>query len=407
MGEAGLLPSFAAAIQASLSVLLVISYGSIAAHFNLLNSSTAKVISKICVKMFLPALLLTQIGSELHSRSAHRYALILLWAFICHLISFLVGVAAHLTLGLPDWITAAIMFNNTTSYPLLLIQSLDQTGILKDLIVKNETTSAAISRAKSYFLVFATVSSCLTFAVGPRLIDMEHAPDHHEEDKDPDSDDEDGYEADEENDVGHDRDEDVAPTTETSNLLSVSTDGRRRSVVPVSFFPSKAREDNAKVKKTTNQDRRPSIIARKKWFKLSDRTRWWLLFLYDFVNAPVIGASLGAVIGLVPRLHVAFFSDTYEGGIFTAWLTESLKNIGGLFVPLPVVIAGVSLYTAYKKSKSDPESHASATPWGTTIFILVIRFVVWPAFSIAVIYYLAKNTDFLGDDPMLWFTLML
>ena len=129
--------------------------------------------------------------------------------------------------------------------------------------------------------------------------------------------------------------------------------------------------------------------------------------MYDFVNAPVIGASLGAVIGLVPRLHVAFFSETYEGGIFTAWLTESLKNIGGLFVPLPVVIAGVSLYTAYKKSKSDPESHASATPWGTTVFILVIRFVVWPAFSIAVIYYLAKNTDFLGDDPMLWFTLML
>jgi len=161
------------------------------------------------------------------------------------------------------------------------------------------------------------------------------------------------------------------------------------------------------VKKTTNQDRRPSIIAKRKWYQLSERSRWWLLFLYDFINAPVLGALAGAIIGLVPKLHVAFFSDTYEGGIFTAWFTESLRNIGSLFVPLPVVIAGVSLYTAYKKSKSDTHGQAEATSWATTIFILVVRFVIWPVFSIAVIYYLAKEADFLGDDPMLWFALML
>src|SRR3954463_10395093 len=115
--------------------------------------------------MFLPALLLTQIGSELHSSSAHRYLIILLWAFICHLISFLIGISAHLLFGMPDWITAAIMFNNTTSYPLLLIQSLNETGILRQLMQGDEESKAAIERAKSYFLVFATVSSCLTFAV--------------------------------------------------------------------------------------------------------------------------------------------------------------------------------------------------------------------------------------------------
>jgi predicted permease len=54
----GLLPSFIAAVQASLSVLLVISYGAIAARLGLLNSNNGKAISKICVKMFLPALLL-------------------------------------------------------------------------------------------------------------------------------------------------------------------------------------------------------------------------------------------------------------------------------------------------------------------------------------------------------------
>ena len=126
----GFLASFVAAVQASLSVLLVISYGAIAARLGLLNASNGKAISKICVKMFLPALLLVQIGSELHQGSANRYLIVLLWALICHFVSFLIGIFAHLVFGLPDWTTAAIMFNNTTSYPLLLIQSLEQTGIL-------------------------------------------------------------------------------------------------------------------------------------------------------------------------------------------------------------------------------------------------------------------------------------
>jgi auxin efflux carrier family protein len=39
--------------------------------------------------------------------------------------------------------------------------------------------------------------------------------------------------------------------------------------------------------------------------------------------------------------------------------------------------------------------------------VLVLRFIVWPVVSIAVIYALAKKTDVLSNDPMLWFTMML
>jgi predicted permease len=398
MAQIGLFNSFLAAIQASLSVLLVIFYGIVAARFKLLDSKSAKSISKICVKMFLPALLLTKIGSELHSGSAHRYVIILIWAFVCHLVSFLIGIAAHLLLGMPDWITAAIMFNNTTSYPLLLIQSLDETGILSNLIVTDETTHDAIERAKSYFLVFATVSSCLTFAVGPRLIDMEHAPDP-PDDKDELEDDED-----EETEArgSSDADAGLSPTEETDLLPSRL---HRGSVVSVSFFPSRPRESSSTA---IIYDRRPSGISKLRWLELSNRTRWWLLFLYDFLNAPLIGAVLGAIIGLVPALHRSFFSDTADGGIFTAWLTASLKNIGLVFVPLPVVVAGVSLYTSMQKAKSEEGAHTSGgTPWLTTIFILATRFVVWPVLSIGVIYLLAKETNILSNDPMLWFTMML
>ena len=393
MAPAGLVPSFLAAIQASLSVLLVIFYGIVAARFKLLDSSSGKAISKVCVKMFLPALLLTKIGSELHLGSADRYVTILVWAFVCHLVSFLIGAAAHLILGFPDWITAAIMFNNTTSYPLLLIQSLDETGILSNLIVTDETTRDAIERAKSYFLVFATISSCLTFAVGPRLIDTEHAPDP-PNDKDEVDDDGNGLieDGDAAAEAGH-------SSTEQTSLLD--SRGRQASVASVSFFPSRPRAASVIV-----YDRRPSGVSKKRWLELHAQTQWWLLFLYDFLNAPLLGAVLGAVIGLVPALHRAFFSDTTDGGIFTAWLTASLKNVGQLFVPLPVVIAGVSLYTSMSKPKSG-DSPVASTPWLTTIFVLVVRFVVWPVMSIAVIYTLAMKTNVLGTDPMLWFTMML
>lgn len=67
------LPSFLGALQASLAVLLTISYGVIASRFNIIKASSAKDISKLCVRVFLPALMISNLGSELHASSASRY----------------------------------------------------------------------------------------------------------------------------------------------------------------------------------------------------------------------------------------------------------------------------------------------------------------------------------------------
>ncbi|KAJ9608462.1 hypothetical protein H2200_007450 [Cladophialophora chaetospira] len=421
MAPTGILESFLAAIQASLSVLLVIFYGGVAAHLNLLNGSSTKAISKICVRMFLPALLIVDIGSQLHAGSANRYLIIFIWAILCHFISFVVGIAAHFWLGMPDWTTVALMFNNTTSYPLLLVAALDETGILRSLVVSDESTTAMVARAKSYFLVFATVSSCLTFAVGPRLIDTEHAPEDHEPKE--------GENDDEAIDQQNGDQEDGNADERTGLLQSPATYNNERrptisfasgiSFAENTFFPSRRasfgpdqrRPSTRRASVTVPQNRRASIVPKKHWYKLGPRAKWWLLFISDFFNAPLLGAILGAIIGLVPVLHRAFFSDTYEGGIFTAWLTASLKSIGGLFVPLPVVVAGVSLYTAMKearKAKANPEADTSQKmPWGTVTFIMVIRFVIWPVVSIYFVYLVAKKGSILGDDPILWFAMML
>ena len=73
----GLKTSFLGALQASLSVLLTIGYGVIAAQFDLLKGPATKQISTLCVRMFLPALLITNVGSQLHADTGIRYVPIL------------------------------------------------------------------------------------------------------------------------------------------------------------------------------------------------------------------------------------------------------------------------------------------------------------------------------------------
>jgi auxin efflux carrier family protein len=64
-------------LQANLAVLLTSSYGVIAAQFKLLDGQLATSISKIFVRMFLPALLVTKVGGELHLDTAVRYVPVL------------------------------------------------------------------------------------------------------------------------------------------------------------------------------------------------------------------------------------------------------------------------------------------------------------------------------------------
>ncbi|KAK3290483.1 auxin efflux carrier [Chaetomium fimeti] len=394
----GFLPSFIAAVQASVSVLLVLLSGGIAAHLKLIDRVDTKSISKICARIFLPALLITKVGSELHASSAGRYLVIVVWGIIVHIVSFLVGLWGHRVLGMPDFVTPAILINNSTSYPLLLITALEDTGILDSLIVTDETAKQLMERAKAYLLVYSTISNCVTFAVGPRLIDSEHAAeDEDEDDKTRDS---------QGNRHAHifaavpDEEANEETRLLDNHLPNRSPHPRRRS----SFSFSLPRESGKP--QSTPDHRRPWFMSPQRWNRLSVRVKWWFLFILDFFNTPLLGAIIGAVVGLVPQFHRAFFNNADNGGIFTAWLTSALKSIGGLFVTLPVVVAGITLFCSTKEARDNNESTMNL-PLGTTLYILFIRFIAWPAVSISTIYVLAANTSLLGSDPILWFCLMM
>ena len=242
------------------------------------------------------------------------------------------------------------------------------------------------------------MSSCLTFAVGPRLIDTEHAPDP---DGDLTTDEEGGIEPStlgaQSEDAHLENGTHAEEPSEQTRLLFSRPQLRERhkSVTSITFFPSKPKYITIR--------RRPCFVPSLHWRDYSARTQWWLLFLFDFLNAPLLGALAGVLIGMTPILQRAFFS-----GIFTAWLTESWKNIGGLFVTLPLIVAGISLYSSHQDQRqASGAAVRNATPLATIIFILLIRFIAWPLISIGVIFAVAKRSSALGSDPMLWFTMML
>jgi predicted permease len=219
------------------------------------------------------------------------------------------------------------------------------------------------------------ISNSFTFALGPKFLDC---PDDMEasEPKDPLNDSQDA------SDLEDQQEEAVQANEQTSLLL-----------------PQRAARDA-----TAHQY---SIIARCQtaFASLPTFLQQTLSFLSMFINPPFIGTCLGALIGLVPALHTLFFSDQQHGGYLNAWLTAALKNVGDLFAALQVIVVGIKLSSSLLKWKKGEAS--GSMPWGPWALVTFARFILWPAISIPLIYAFATKTNWLDDEPILWFAMML
>ena len=295
---------------------------------------------------------------------------------------------------LPSWVTPAISFNNTTALPLLLIESLASTGILDQLLASDtDTVEAALMRAQSYFLVNAMIGDTLTFAIGPKLLDGEHAPERKQ----------DGDDEDQQHSIVNGLAPEQSNGDGTHSTRPNGQDGcQENNEEPdeqTSLLPNFVRTGELAA------ERYGYDKGGKAWERFPPWIQSLLHFSYAFLHAPLLGASTGAILGLVPPFHKAFFGDPERGGIFTAWLTDSVKNIGGLFASLQVVVVGAKLSSSLRKMKRGEDS--GTVPWTPVVFVTIMRFVIWPAISIAFVYLIASRTTVLDDDPMLWFAMML
>ncbi|KAI9151357.1 Polysaccharide monooxygenase Cel61a [Paramyrothecium foliicola] len=370
------LASFAGAIQASLSVLLTIFYGVIAAQTEFLDERAAKKISKLCVNMLLPALLIVNLGTELDANNITRYLPVLAWALFYNIVSWLIGALGTRLLNLPKWVTPAVTFNNTTSMPLLLIQSLGSTGVLGQLAWHDSDDSDTIvQRARSYFLVASIIGNTMTFGLGGEMLGA--------------------YEEDPADELDqHLRDRSSEDASENEDYNNEQDPDEVTSLLPTRVNRGKKKAVNSTYKALT-----------KVWDTFPSWLQTVVARIFKFLSPPGIGALVGIFLGITPPLHRIFFNDATEGGYFKAWLTTSLKNIGELFVALQVIVVGVKLAVSLRRMRQG-ESAGKLPPLAVT-FTLLVRLLVWPIVSIAIIWALAAKTNVLGDDPVLWFTMML
>ncbi|KAF8249229.1 hypothetical protein K440DRAFT_598944 [Wilcoxina mikolae CBS 423.85] len=344
------------AFQASFSVLLTLSYGVLASRLGIINSGTAKDVSSLCVNMFLPALMITNVGSEINTHNFTNYVPVFIWSFIYHTISFCFGRATAKVLKLPFWVTPACMFNNTTSLPLLLTKSLTTTGILSS--IAGDDVAAAVDRAQSYFLINSMVSNTATFVIGPKILDCDDNGDKDDEE--------------EEEETSHQSEE---ADENTSLLPKPITSG-------ISTLESS---------------------ASKHFHRLPLRLQSTLSYIASLLNPILWGAVISLFVGLTPSVHRALFADSQDGGWLNAWFTSSLHNIGDLFTSLQMFVVGTKL-----SDSLTPKGSASPRPPKRAIAVIfLIRFVFWGAVSIPTIYILATKTKLLGNDPMLWWSMML
>lgn len=275
----------------------------------------------------------------------------IVWSVSYTLLSVLVGRILTRLFKLPAWVAPAIAFNNTTSLPLLLIQSLKQTQILDVILIGGESGSQAMDRAESYFLVNAMVSNSLTFALGPRLLKPgdEDAPEGQDEE---DENEQDGQSDNNGDGSDMERGPDGIVNEETSLLP-------HRMVKP------------------TNRMEKSGYLKTRDWFNgLSPWLQETLEITWQFANAPLLGAIAGAVIGLTPPLHRLFFSPSTEGGYLNAWLTTAIKNVGELFASLQIIVVGVKLSKSMLRMKRG--EHSGEVHKGSLALVTLFRFIIWP-----------------------------
>jgi hypothetical protein len=162
-----------------------------------------------------------------------------------------------------------------------------------------------MDRAESYFLVNAMVSNSLTFALGPRLLrpgDEDASDEQEGEDQEADG---------QANEDGEGSDMERGP----DGIIDEET----------SLLPQR-------LSKPANRVEKRGYLKTRKWYNdLSPWLQETLDITWQFANAPLLGAIVGAVIGLTPALHKLFFSPSNEGGYLNAWLTTAIKLVMSLY----------------------------------------------------------------------------
>lgn len=120
---------------------------------------------------------------------------------------------------------------------------------------------------------------------------------------------------------------------------------------------------------------------KRRWRNISCRFTYHVrqdlaLFETPYADVAIAAALCGAVLGLVPSLHRAFFYPAEKGGTVNAWLTTSIQNIGKLFTTFQIFVVGCTLAVSFERMRASADS--GKIPIRALLFVFCVRLVLWP-----------------------------
>ncbi|KAF7314196.1 Dual specificity kinase 1 [Mycena kentingensis (nom. inval.)] len=331
MADSDLLEGIVSSGKAALSVLLVLVYGYVLRKLNLITTEGESNITALCTKIFLPALLFTEIGPLASAENLKSYWPIIPLSLFFQSVALAVAIASR-KLGMPKHLVPMFIFNNVTSLPLLLLSALAATGGLDPLVTPERSLESLTRSGRVYILLNALVGNLARFALGPYLMR-------------------------------------VPQPEERRNLYDNVRDDESEQLLP------QTDDDDSRM-----PTRRP-------------REHRWFSAIIRVLNPPLAGGLLALVFGLVPWIRTALF-----GTGFLSPIADSINNVGRLFSASQMLVLGANLY-----SKKGSRVHPLILGW-----LFTYRFVIAPAISISVVYYLSTTwPSLLGPDPMLRYVLCM
>ncbi|KAI0682414.1 membrane transport protein-domain-containing protein [Cytidiella melzeri] len=373
--ESSLLPAFLGALEGSISVLLTLFAGFCIGRMGLLDHASVRRISKVCSSVFLPCLIIEQMGPELTISNISKIWIVPVWGVVSTILSHLLGWLGQVVFKTPHWVIVAAGRPNSSALPLLLLQSLESTGILNHLASSDADSSKLLSRAKSYILLNVVIQQSITFQLAPSILHLDDGPSAH---------------ADEELGPAS-----LAPASRkpTGSLNPIVQDRERVGLLDDydvhAYGANGQREDgNFSAALSAIQDQ-PDVH----WPKRVHFAEKPVKAVMNWISPPLTAAIIALVLGMIPPLHDAFFNK--DTALYSS-VTQSIENIGELYVATQMFIVGtqIAILPGVKPQ------------FGPTAYSMLVRFLLMPGVSLLFVWATAGRGWYV-DDKLVWFLLVL
>ncbi|KAF9970341.1 hypothetical protein BGZ73_006954 [Actinomortierella ambigua] len=293
-----------AAFEAVSQVLVIVLCGVLLSKTGFLTSAGQKAMSRVNLYFLTPCLLFVKIASEISWSQFVSYWPIPIFYAIFTFASWLLGRVGSFVLGFTreerNFVLASVMFANTNTLPMALMQSLAYSDAGKNLLRGvHDNPDEVAARGFSYILFYAIFGNFVRWSYGYNLL--------------------------------------VPQETVVSPHSSFSPSPT--SVVIVQSEQESPSEQESHLQLGPEKQGNVSRMRR-----ISKRSRSWarrtLRVTRQLMTPPLVTAMFSLVVGLVPFLHHTLMN---KGSKFYTFLVRPLEDCGDAAIPMIVLCLGAQV----------------------------------------------------------------